>query len=151
MARAATKRSSTKEGSGKKGGSSRISRAGSSGKNGNITVSSTKEKQTTKPPGTPSRGTKKSSTTRRGKSAELVKDVEVMAKRVGVELPKEDKKREREVKSAIEETSDRPYREYSKQGALEVWRKGVEKKEKGEKELERVAIYFVFCVEATRI
>jgi hypothetical protein len=50
--------------------------------------------------------------------------VEVMAKKAGVELPKDEKKKKREVKSAIEETSDRPYREYSKQGALEVGREG---------------------------
>lgn len=80
--------------------------------------------------GRPSRygeGSTKQSTrsSHRGKSAEqLVEDVEVMAKKVGVELPKEYKKKKREVKSAIEETTDRPYREFSKQGALEVGGEG---------------------------
>ncbi len=46
-------------------------------------------------------------------------DVEEMAEKVGVRLPK-GKKKEREVKAAIAKTSDRPYRDYSKQGALEV-------------------------------
>ena len=149
MARAMTKRNA----SGKKGGGS--TRATSS-KKGNSTsavggIKTTKwmTKTTTKPPATPSRTSKKGSTTasgkqtgggrpsrygegaakqttrssHRGKSAEqLVGDVEVMAEKAGVELPKEEKKKEREVKSAIEETSDRPYREYSKQGALEVGR-----------------------------
>ena len=81
----------------------------------------------------------------RGKSAEqLVEDVEVMAKKVGVELPKDEKKKKREVKSAIEETSDRPYREYSKQGALEVGREG-EKGRKGGKE-RVIASGRVFCI-----
>jgi hypothetical protein len=59
--------------------------------------------------------------TRRGKSPEdLEDDVEVMAEKVGIELPEDEKQKEEEVESAIEATSDRPYREYSKQGALEV-------------------------------
>lgn len=47
-----------------------------------------------------------------------------MAEKVGVRLPK-GKKKEREVKAAIAKTSDRPYRDYSKQGALEVRLGGV--------------------------
>jgi hypothetical protein len=147
MARAMTKRNATQTGIGKKGGGN--TRATSS-KKGNSTsaVDGAKKKTgttktTSNPPATPSRTTKKGSTTasskraeggstkgttrssRRGKSADqLVKDVEVMAEKVGVKLPKDEKKKEREVKSAIEETSDRPYREYSKQGALEVGRQG---------------------------
>jgi len=53
-----------------------------------------------------------------------VPDVEEMAEKVGVRLPK-GKKKEREVKAAIAKTSDRPYRDYSKQGALEVRLGGV--------------------------
>ncbi|TFJ80942.1 hypothetical protein NSK_007585 [Nannochloropsis salina CCMP1776] len=62
--------------------------------------------------------------TRRGKSPEdLEDDVEVMAEKVGIELPEDEKQKEEEVESAIEATSDRPYREYSKQGALEKLKK----------------------------
>lgn len=66
---------------------------------------------------------KPSMTEKRGqgrKSVEdLVEDVEAMAKKAGVRLPR-GKKKEQEVKAAISKTSDRPYRDYSKQGALEV-------------------------------
>jgi hypothetical protein len=48
-----------------------------------------------------------------------VPEVEEMATKIGVRLPK-GKKKEQEVKAAIAKTSDRPYRDYSKQGALEV-------------------------------
>lgn len=82
----------------------------------------------------------------RGKSAEqLVEDVEVMAKKVGVELPKDEKKKKREVKIAIEETSDRSYREYSKQGALEVGREG-KKREEGREGERVIASGRVFCI-----
>lgn len=47
-------------------------------------------------------------------------NVEEMAKKIGLKLPKEKKKKEKDVKEAIAKTSDRPYRDYSKQGALEV-------------------------------
>ena len=60
----------------------------------------------------------------RGKNAEeLVEDVEIMAKKAGVELPKNEKKEKKEVEEAIKKTSDRPYREYSKQGALQELKK----------------------------
>lgn len=87
-------------------------------------------------PGTPRRGAHKmagggakkakacSMTEKRGQSRksveDLVPDVEEMVTKIGVELPKGKKKKVQEVKAAIAMTSDRPYRDYSKQGALEV-------------------------------
>lgn len=154
MVRAMTKRNATQAGSGKKGGSTRSTsskKGNSTSAAGGTKTKKETTKTPTKPPATPSNTTKKASATasskqegggrpsrygegttkqstlssHRGKSAEkLVEDVEVMAKKAGVELPKDEKKKKREVKSAIEETSDRPYREYSKQGALEVGREG---------------------------
>ena len=112
-------------------------------KKGSTTASSSKQgggTVATQGGGRPSRygeGSMKQTTrsSHRGKSAEqLVEDVEVMAEKVGVELPKDEKKKKRE-ESAIEETSDRPYREYSKQGALEVGREGGRRR-KGGKERE---------------
>ena len=94
-----------------------------------------KQQQTeSKAPATPRRSPRKktgrsakiakpSMTEKRGqgrKSAEdLVKDVKVVTEKVGVRLPR-GKKKEQEVKQAIAKTSDRPYCDYSKQGALEV-------------------------------